>query len=82
MTHKFDHVVELGYAGVVDGVQRGLVVVGDLQLDEAGQVVRRAERRYPVEHLSDVARGRRKGRISISLFSWDLRSLLSWFRKK
>ena len=57
MTHKFDHVVELGYAGVVDGVQRGLVVVGDLQLDEAGQVVRRAERRYPVEHLSDVASG-------------------------
>ena len=44
-------------AGVVDGVQRGLVVVGDLQLDEAGQVVRRAERRYPVEHLSDVGRG-------------------------
>ena len=65
LTHKFDHVVELGYAGVVDGVQRGLVVVGDLQLDEAGQVVRRAERRYPVEHLSDV---RSKGRISISLF--------------
>ena len=41
-------------------------MVGDLQLDEAGQVVRRAERRYPVEHLSDVAR---EWRISISLFS-------------
>ena len=77
-THKFDHVVELGYAGVVDGVQRGLVVVGDLQLDEAGQVVRRAERRYPVEHLCDVGRGGFRSRFLAAFPAFMVSKKSSW----
>ena len=54
LTHNFEDVVKLRYAGVVYRVQSGLVVVRDFQLDESRKIVGDAECRYAVEHLCAV----------------------------